>query len=124
MFNLSFYSKSIQKYMPNILKLKWYRVKQDSEGWPILELNFDVLDIVDPSKRLQRAFESKYELAAVITLCEALKAPKVIYPSYENCIALENVEIKIDYTDLHMPFPAFFVELPHKLYDRFPKEGN
>ncbi len=39
---------------------------------------------------------------------------KVLRPTAEQCLAMEHVELSLSYADYRQPFPAMFIEIPHK----------
>jgi hypothetical protein len=106
-----------------LLKANWYNIRL-IDGVPVIDADFKKLKQL-PYLFVKALEKSKYATFNVICTIEAIKhGKKIISPSYEQCLALENVEIKIPYEDFRMPFPALFVEFPHKYYlsllERFP----
>jgi hypothetical protein len=123
MFPLNRYFKDHENSKILITR-KWYNIQLLGNGTPAIDINFEKIKEL-PTHFLQALKSSKYATFNVICMVEAVKeGKKVIAPSFEQCLALENVEIKVPYEDFRMPFPALFVELPHQyflsLQERFP----
>ncbi len=55
----------------------------------------------------------KYELGYLYALSDALRnGPKIIFPSFQECLALENIKIDIPYTEYRQPYTTILVEFP------------
>ena len=56
---------------------------------------------------------SEYVLPSLFTSSKSLAyGPKIIFPSVEQCNALEHVDINVPMDDYRQPFPVFIMELP------------
>lgn len=70
--------------------------------------------------RMKRGQEglSKFDIGYIYAIIEAIKnGPKMLVPSFDDCISLEHTEIKIPCTEYEQPYPALLIEFPYKYYE-------
>ena len=118
------YETIIPKNMINgfktLSKSNWYKVEKKNNTWSIqpnfkdIKINKDLINTLSKDKKA---------MTAIYILTESMKiGPKVIEPSFENCIALANTELHIPYDTYQQIYPVVITHIPNKYREYILKE--
>jgi hypothetical protein len=105
--------------LKRISKTKWYSFKFENNEWLML-VNKDVLLTNGMPEHVYN--HDKHVIHAIYTVVESMRiGPKVIEPTFEQCLALENTELRIPYDTYKQIFPVVITELPQR-YREYVRE--
>jgi hypothetical protein len=116
-------------------KYDWLRWRSLDTSPPMtrLEVQIPPDPALVPHRRLiarleQAAEEQSVTLFRFYVLSKALaEGPKLLRPTTEQCVALEQVDVNVSFDDYQQPFPTFLLELPEpyrrSLAERFGVES-
>ena len=115
---------TMRRFLPDaaIAELKWLHhnnwVQSDGKGGYVVKMEL-LLRCPETYNSFRESVDKKDKKGAVgnscsfIALSEVIgNGPKMLRPRVEQCQALMNVDINIDLSDYHQPFPAIMVEYP------------
>jgi hypothetical protein len=115
-----FINESIKDWLEEIIETKPVSYNRPDMAQPInLYVHHNKLAKIghyELSHHLKRM--NKFQVAYLITLIKGIEeGPKIICPAFEECLALEQVEIRVPLSEYQQPFPVVFVEFPYKYYE-------
>lgn len=125
MFDINFFvPKGVFKDRLNdIINNKCLTLERTGEKTPTVRVKVSGLNDPEFEKRLMKL--DRFGVGYLIALTNAIKdGPKLITPSFEQCLALEQIEIRIPYSEYEQPYPSVLVEFPYKYYESIKERGK
>ncbi len=133
MYDLNFYIKNPYKdVIFDIVKTNAIELVENvqNSGNVGVRLKKNILPLTT-ERLLKRHFdhygqgELEFEFGYLYSLYDAIKyGPKVICPSFQDCLALQNTKIHIPYNDYKQPYPTVMIELPLEYQKHFTLKTN
>jgi len=102
-----------------LIETEALQLERQGTGTPIAYINLDRI-------RAKRHYEfaqllsrfGRFEVGYLIAITEAIKnGPKLLVPSLEQCLALEQIELRIPYEEYEQPYPSVLIEFPYPYYE-------
>ena len=102
---------------PQFAKNEWLKLVVDDKDGVIFRSWLNKIPNEDYIRNIEKAFKLKNVmfLQLVYTVNDAYTSGlKVVRPTLDQCLALENVELNIPLTDYKQPYQTIFVEYPQQ----------